>query len=142
MNKAECKLFDKGCAAPLCPMDDTAHNSGIWYADEEICKVKAFQTLDWIKKQKAIIRVKASEDKYFTVEMLEAIKQVRKGLEGISPDQPLEQAKQAERKWIIEKEGGRVIANQNSESPQVTRAKRSDLVAVGESSHRAKGGQK
>ena len=140
MNKIDCPKFED-CSATLCPLANNLRHL-IWYADEAICKRRDFQTLDWIKKQKAIVKTHAPNDRYFTVEMLEAIGQVRKGIESISPDQPLEQAKKAERKWIMEKGGGRVIANQNSKPHQVTRAKRSDLVAVCESSQQAKGGQK
>ena len=141
MNNIDCIRFED-CSAPICPLQQNTTDSGIWYPGEEICVAKKFQTLPWIKKQKAIAKVEAPTDRYFTVKMLEAIKQVRRGIEGISPDQPLEQAKKAERKWIIEKRGGRVISNQNPKAARVTRAKRSDLVAVGESSNRAEGGEK
>lgn len=124
-----CPKFED-CSAPLCPLADNLRHL-IWYPDEDICERRGFQILDWIKKQKAIVKVKAPADRYFTVEMLEGIKQVRKGIEGINPDQPLEQAKKSERKWMIEKESGRVIAKQNSKPSGVTCAKRSDLVAVG-----------
>jgi len=140
MNNIDCIRFED-CSAPICPLQQNTTDSGIWYPGEDICIARKFQTLRWVKKQKAIAKVKAPQDSYFTVEMLEAVKQVRKGIEGISPDQPLEQAKKAERKWIIEKRGGRVIANQNPKAARVTRAKRGDLVAVGESSHQAKGGE-
>lgn len=136
-----CPKFED-CSATLCPLANNLRHL-IWYpGDEDICRRRDFQALGWIKKQKAIVKVKAPTDRYFTVEMLGAIKQVRKGIEGISPDQPLEQAKKAERKWIMEKRGGRVIANQNSKPCRITRAKRSDSVAVCESSQQAKGGQK
>jgi hypothetical protein len=141
MNNINCPKFED-CSAPVCPLQQNAIGHGIWYPDEEICIARKFLTLGWVRKQKAIVKVKAPEDRYFTVEMLEAIKQVRKGIEGISPDQLLEQAKEAERKWIMEKREGRVIANQNSKHCQVTRAKRSDLVAVGGISQQAKGGRK
>ena len=138
--QTDCPKFED-CSATLCPLADSLRKL-IWYPDEDICKRRGFQTLDWIRKQKAIVKVKAPEDRYFTVEILEAIRQVRKGIEGISPDQPLEQAKKTERKWIMEKGDGRVLANQNSELCRVTRAKRTDLVAVGGISKQAKGGRK
>jgi len=140
MKQIDCPKFEN-CSATVCPLADNLQHL-IWYPDEDICKRRDFQTLDWLRKQKAIVKAKAPEDRYFTVEMLKAIKQIRKGIEGIGPDQPIKQAEEAERRWIAEKKKGRVIANQNSEPPQVTRDKRSDLVAVGESSHRAKGGRK
>jgi len=135
-----CPKFE-GCSAALCPLADNLRDL-IWYPDEDICIARKFQILPWVKKQKTIAKAKAPEDRYFTVEMLGAIKQVRKGIEGVSPDQPLEQAEIAERKWIMEKRGGRVIAKQNSKPSQVTRTKKGDLVTVGESLHRAKGGEK
>ena len=141
MNNIDCIRFED-CSAPICPLQQNTTDSGIWYPGEEICVAKKFQTLPWIKKQKAIAKVEAPTDRYFTVKMLEAIKQVRRGIEGISPDQPLEQAKKAERKWLLTKSGGRVIANQNSKPYRITRARRSDSVAVCESSQQAKGGQK
>jgi len=112
VEKANCPNFDN-CNAPLCPLDDTSITKGIWYPDEDICKSRNFQNLDWIRKQKAIVKAEAPHDRFFTVEMLQAIKQVRRGIEGISPDQPLKQAEQAVEKWIIAKIGGRVIAKQN-----------------------------
>jgi hypothetical protein len=140
MNNIDCIRFED-CSAPACPLQQNTTDNGIWYPGEEICVAKKFQTLPWIKKQKAIAKVKAPTDRYFTVKMLEAIRQVRKGIEGISPDQPLEQARNAERRWIVEKGGGRVVANQNPKPARVTRAKRSNLDAVGESSYRVKGGK-
>lgn len=129
MNNINCPRFED-CSAPICPLQQNTIYGGIWYPDEDICTAKKFQTLPWVKKQKAIAKINAPNDRYFTVEMLEAVRQVRKGIEGINPDQPLEQARKAEKKWIIEKWGGRAIANQNSKPCRVTRAKRSGLVAV------------
>jgi hypothetical protein len=135
--QTDCPRFE-GCNATLCPLADNLRHL-IWYPDEDICTAKRFQTLPSVEKQKAIAKINAPNDRYFSVEMLGAVRQVRKGIEGISPDQSLEQAKKAERKWIMEKRSGRVIANQNSKRCQVTRAKRTDLVAV---SNKAKGDEK
>jgi hypothetical protein len=38
--------------------------------------------------------------------MLEAVIQVRKGIEGVSPDQPIVQAHEAEQTWIAQHKGG------------------------------------
>jgi len=141
MNEITCPQFDN-CSAPLCPLQPNTIDGGIWYPGEEICNRRGFQNLDWAKKQKLIVKAKAPLDKYFTVEMLKAIKQVRKGIEGINPDQSLEQAEEAERKWIAEKKGGRVIANQNQKPRQVIAKKKDNLVFAGETSHQSKGGQK
>ena len=99
MEKTNCQKYD-GCSAPICPLDKSSITDGVWYADEEICQLRKFQQLPWIKKQKLVVKAGASVDKYFTVEMLLAKKQIRKGVEGINPDQPLELAKRAEKKWM------------------------------------------
>jgi len=140
MSKIDCHNFED-CSAPLCPIDDNSTSNGVWYPDEEICNRRGFQNLDWIRKQKAIVKARAPADRYFTVQMLQAARQVRKGIEGISPDQPLEQARRAERRWIEEKKGGRVIAKQNQKTQQVIASKKDNLVSVGKTSHQAKGGE-
>ena len=139
-SKPDCPKFDD-CSAPLCPLQQNTVDGGIWYPDEEICKRRNFQNLDWIRKQKAIIKAKAPNDRYFTVEMLKAIKQVRKGIEGIDPDQPLEQGQEAERKWIAEKKGGRVIAKQNHKRQRVVAKKKDNLILATSTSHQTKGGE-
>ena len=107
----DCPHFDD-CSAPLCPLQPV--DGGIWYPNEEICRSRKFQSLPWIKKQKAVVKIKAPDDKYFTVKMLQALKQVRRGIEGINPDQPLEQANKAEEKWVREhQKTRRIIANEN-----------------------------
>lgn len=138
MHKIDCPKFEDGCSAPLCPLGRNSMKDGIWYSDEEICKVKDFRNLGWIKKQKQIAKAKALKDKYFTAAMLQAIKQVRKGIEGINPDQPIDKAKEAERKWIVEKNGSRVIAKQNQKNLQVVAKKRAGLAFVTNTSHQEK----
>lgn len=98
MNKVTCPKFED-CSAPLCPLDKDSIKNGIWYCNEEICHRRG--TPDWVKKQKAIVRARAPNDKFFNISMLEAITQVQKGITGIDPDQTLDKAKQAERNWII-----------------------------------------
>jgi len=67
--------------------------------------------------------------------MLQAIKQVRKGIEGINPDQLLDEAGKAERKWIAEKKGGRVIAKQSQKRPQVIAEQKDSLALASNTSH-------
>jgi len=141
MDKGSCPNFERGCSAPLCPLDEVSIEHGIWYPDEEICKGKDFQTLDWIKNQRAVAKAKAPADKYFTVEMLEAVKQVRRGIEGINPDQPLDRAREAERKWISEKKSGRVIARKTKKPGRVVAEKRQRLALATSTSHQEKGGK-
>ena len=108
----DCPSF-ANCNASLCPLADNLKDL-IWYPDEDICGAKRFQSLDWVRKQKTIAKVKADQDRYFTVEMLKSVRQVRKGLVGVNPDQSLKQAKEKEAQWIAEhKTTRRVIANQN-----------------------------
>lgn len=141
MNKDSCPNFEKGCSAPLCPLDEGSREHGIWYPDEEICSRKDFQSLDWIRKQKAIVKAKSPFDKYFTPAMIQAISQVRKGILGINPDQPLEKARETERKWIAGKKSGRVIAEQNQKASRVVAKKRANLILATSTSHQAIGGK-
>lgn len=141
MDQSNCPKFEAGCGAPLCPLDESLIGNQIWYPDEEICKRKDFQNLDWVKKQKAIAKGKAPQDRYFTIPMLQAIKQVRKGIEGINPDQPLKQAEEGERKWIAQKKSGQVIAEQNDKVGRVVAKKKDNLVFATSISHQDKGGE-
>ncbi len=136
MNKVNCPKFDD-CAAPLCPLQQNTVDSGIWYPDEEICRRRGVP--DWIRKQKAIVKVKAPSYKYFTVAMLQSVRQVRKGIEGINPDQPIKQAEEAERRWIMDKKGSRVVAKQNQKPRRVVPNKKSNLVYAGKTTYGKKG---
>ena len=138
MNKIDCPNFDD-CSAPLCPVDDGSIRNGIWYPDEEICRKRS--VIGWVRKQKAIVKKKPPLDRFFTVAMVEALRQVRKGIEGLNPDQHLEQAKETERKWVEEKKGGRVIANENHKLGRVIAEKRKSLVGVTSTSNQLKGGE-
>ena len=93
----------KTCSAPLCPL----HPSGIFYHDEDICNLKKFQSLAWIKRQKAAKKKTGDAEKYFTVEMLQSKRRIVKGTKGIDPNQPLEEALAAEHAWIKEGESAR-----------------------------------
>jgi len=141
MGQSNCPKFEAGCSAPLCPLDESLIGNQIWYPHEEICKRKGFQNLDWVKKQKAIAKGKAPQDRYFTIPMLQAIKQVRKGIEGINPDQPLKQAEETERKWIAQKKSRRVIAEQNDKVGRVVAKKKDNLAFATSTSHQDKGGE-
>jgi hypothetical protein len=92
-------LACEGCSAPICPMDKYSIKNSVWYPDEEYCKRREYQ-LDWVKKQKKIAKLKPDPDKYFTVEMLNSIKRVTKGIEGLNPAQPIDKCRKAERTWI------------------------------------------
>lgn len=111
------------CSAPLCPLQKISLTHGIWYPDEEICGVRKQQSLGWIKKQKLIVKAVSSNDKYFTVEMLKSARQIRKGIEGIDPDQTLSQAAADEEAWIKLKDK-RVVAGENKKVKRVVAKKK------------------
>lgn len=120
-DKVDCPKYED-CSAPICPLQRYTIDRGIWYPDEDICTAKRFQTLAWVRTQRAITRAGAADDRYFTAPMLNSVRQVRKGIEGIDPDQPLKQAEEAEQRWITDKKGRRVVATPNPKPGRVTRA--------------------
>jgi hypothetical protein len=82
----QCPSFE-GCSAPLCPVSPSLDKS-IWYPDEAICQRR--KSLDfirpkWVRTQRKVSRKAPTDDRYFTKEMLENIKAVRKP-EGKDPD--------------------------------------------------------
>jgi hypothetical protein len=81
-----CKYFDEGCSAPLCPLDLESLNCGRWYPDEEICKNREFTNPTWIKNQKKIAKRARDKEKYFTIEMLNRNCAIAKGIVGLDPD--------------------------------------------------------
>ena len=113
MPDIKCRRFE-GCEAVLCP---TENNPGsIWYSDEEICKLKKYQTLRWIRRQKAVVRKGIPPDTYFNVLMLNSTRQIRKGTEGINPDLPLEKAHEAESVWVGENKD-LIVREQRNKKP-------------------------
>ena len=96
MTSPKWKRFDT-CSAPLCPLDEKSLKYGIWYPDEEICSLRAFGNLPWIKTQKKIVKVGARVDRYFNLKMLERNCIIKKGIEGLDPDHEEEHQL---RKWI------------------------------------------
>ena len=98
MEKIKCKQYEN-CSAPLCPLDNSV-KYGVWYSDEEICQARNFQRLPWVMKQKLVVKAGASSDKFFTVDMLLSKQRIKKGIEGINPDQSLEAAEREKRKWM------------------------------------------
>lgn len=113
MNKEQCKNFE-GCDALLCPMDESSwKDARIWYPDEDICNLRKFQTLDWIKKQKQIARKHGSIEGFFNIRMLQAIKKVSKGISGANPDNGMS----AEQQWFrdrgLSKSSGKSAINKS-----------------------------
>lgn len=83
-NIDQCPSFNS-CEAPLCPLHDGLDDA-VWYPDEPICgSIKHKQP--WIKKQRKIRKYTTDPDRgYFTVNMLQAITKVQKGIKGINPE--------------------------------------------------------
>lgn len=83
-----CTLFEN-CLAPLCPLD-TVSLKGIWYPDEEICRSRSQGGRPWIRAQRRLAKVAGSGVGYFTLEMLNRLVVIRKGITGLDPDLPEE----------------------------------------------------
>jgi hypothetical protein len=97
--KDKCKLFES-CSAPLCPIDEESLRVGIWYSDEEVCKLREYQSLPWIKMQKKIAKVKARPDRYFTLSMLKRNCVVKRGIEGLDPDKEKRENARQLKRWM------------------------------------------
>jgi hypothetical protein len=101
MEKEKCKYSDY-CNAPLCPLDKESLEAGIWYPDEEVCRMK--NPPKWIKNQKKIVKAGASPDYYFDYQMLNNLKTIRKGIKGEDPDKPVKDIQKRDEK-ILKREG-------------------------------------
>jgi len=81
---SSCALWD-GCAAPLCPLSPLV---GGWYSDEPVCRSRKHGAgVRWVSVQRRIARLPQVEG-YFTVEDLERVCKVRRGIRGRNPDAP------------------------------------------------------
>lgn len=114
MTAKECKRFD-GCSAPLCPMDESSLNCGIWYPDEEICSIREFGRLDWIKNQKKIARKVRNKDFYFTSEMLSRNCVITVATEGLDPDKNDFNDDWAIKRWLAKHPGKKGISEEKRE---------------------------
>jgi hypothetical protein len=90
MTSPVCKRYDT-CNAPLCPLDERSLSHGMWYPDDEICPMRAYAALPWIRKQRKLVNQAASPDRYFTLRMLARNCIIRKGIEGLDPNQSEEE---------------------------------------------------
>lgn len=86
IGRPACTLYET-CNTPLCPLDGSSLN-GIWYPDEEICRSRTQGNLPWMKAQRKLSRVAAGG--YFTIEMLNRLVIIRKGIAGLDPNLPEE----------------------------------------------------
>jgi hypothetical protein len=80
--RPSCGLYED-CISPLCPLDKSSLKD-IWYPDEEICRSRTHGNLPWIRTQRKIARAEASG--YFTLEILNSIRTIRKGITGLDPN--------------------------------------------------------
>ena len=119
MTARECGNYEK-CEAPLCPLEDCSNY--IWYPNEAVCKLTR-GIPDWVKKQRRIVNVGASPDYYFTVEMLNVLHQIRKGITGASPDDM-----ESESKWFRQRRGLR--ATKSNGELAITERKKSVELAM------------
>jgi len=87
------------CGAPLCPLDENIEWR-IWYPDEEICKARKFQQLDWIKNQHKIRKKTRDMSCYFGPEMLKRNCIIGRGIRGLDPDLPSETEEQRIEEWL------------------------------------------
>lgn len=87
MKRIACKKYET-CSAPLCPLDEGSLKSGIWYPDEEVCIIRNFRRIPWVRKQIKIAKKPADVTMYFTIEMLELLKRVGKLSSGANPNIP------------------------------------------------------
>ncbi len=125
--KQDCPHWDT-CDSPLCPLDATSLEHGVYYGDEDVCKRRDFAGLPWVKAQRAIAKLGLGvDDGFFTVAMLSAVKQPRPGLKGLNPDIEFSESRKAERRWIRDKTEGRVIANGIPKGHRVSREKSGNL---------------
>jgi hypothetical protein len=99
MEVKDCKRFDS-CSAPLCPLDEVSLGSGIFYPDEEVCQLRAFSKLDWIRNQRKISRKAINKDFYFNFEMLSRNCKISAGIEGLDPDKTDYQDERAVKDWL------------------------------------------
>lgn len=106
MTDKRCRKFQT-CNSPLCPLDPQSTESGIWYPDEEICLLRAYGKLLWVRSQRKVAKVKA--EGYFTLEMLQQNCIIKKGLEGLDPDSTEDKELQLE-KWIKKHPAKRILS--------------------------------
>ena len=92
-----CKHFDS-CSAPLCPLDTESLMQGIWFCDEDICRLR--QVPRFVRNQRTIHRRSKDNDTYYSHSMLDRNIVIKTSIAGIDRDQEIKQASLAEKKWI------------------------------------------
>jgi len=97
-SKIYCEYYQV-CNAPLCPMCKNSLSYCVWYADEDICSLRKFSKLLWIKNQRKIKKFIIESDGYFIVDMLDRKFRITKALKGIDSDKGREAGEETNR-WF------------------------------------------
>ncbi|MGC9123594.1 MAG: hypothetical protein ACP5IB_05960 [Thermoplasmata archaeon] len=105
MISEKCPYFGS-CNAPICPLDPDIERA-VWYPNEEICKNKEFNNLNFIINQKkiAFLNKKHEVQGTFTYNMLNRTLKIYKNIKGINEDLPLENFVESENAWIRKHKG-------------------------------------
>jgi len=121
----ECKSFET-CEAPLCPLQKNAMEHGVWYADEDLCRARQFQSLAWIRKQKRISKLGlTADDGFFSVKMLESLNRTTKSLKGADPDNF-----QSETQWLKQRGERRAKVTQKRRNSKAKNARKLATAAL------------
>ena len=95
----DCPQFNS-CSAPLCPADADSLKNGIFYPNEDVCQLRAFSNLDWVRRQKRIAVRSKNPYFYFTLKMLCQNCIIRGGIEGLDPDATSIDETAAVKSWL------------------------------------------
>ena len=88
----DCRHY-QNCDAPLCPQDVNVKQC-IWFPGEPVCRLKTAP--EWVAKQRQIKRLKnIDRERYFTVRILERIKEITPQTQGADPELTA-----AEKAWL------------------------------------------
>ena len=89
----ECSRYNR-CSAPLCPLDAKLRLRK-WYPDEPYCSRTDIRP-GWVNVQQRIQRKALNREMYFTVDMLNEIEKVYKGIKGIESDKETDASRSVE----------------------------------------------
>ncbi len=83
----------QNCDAPLCP-EDVNLKQCLWFPGEPVCRLK--NAPEWAHKQRKIAKLKnIDKEKYFTVRILDRIKEITDDLQGADTE-----LSQGEKAWL------------------------------------------
>jgi hypothetical protein len=101
----KCPYFER-CNAPICPMDPDKERA-VWYPDEEICKNREFNDLNFIITQKKIAKINKRHEVQgiFTFNMLNRPLKIYESISGLNEDFDLEGIVKSEKTWIQKHKG-------------------------------------